>query len=1546
MQPQIRRRFAIVLAVFAVLLIATMAGLIIFTNTNYGRERVRQFTQDIVQGAAKRGIVRIGKIEGNLLTGFQILDVSITDSAGAPFLVADTARANYGLIPLLRKQVILTDVKLVHPLIVLSQDDSAQWNFRTIFTRAVKKPRTDSSMRYGDWLEFKDVELVGGRLALRALWKPKATLTGAARDSAIAQMLSGQSDSRVYVVREGDSYRKVSEFRDITGKFPRIRLKHPDTRVRRVEVAQASMYAMPFRPPGIQVREITGALEFTSDSLWWNDVRANLPGSNLAASGWYSDDLKGLRVDVRASPISLADARWVYPHLPAEGTGTLNLLVRWTDTTETYIARQADIRVGTAHLAGDFAITMFENGDTLRFHDTDVRVADLDMRLIEQVFPDLKIPIRGTVSGTSKLDGGVGAMRIDSDVTLDVPGTGRGHFLAVGEIGYDVDHRALRARALRVRADRVPVRLAEMFVDGVPVGGTIQGTATIDGTTASTLRGTFDLTHVESARRSRATGNAAIRTGPRPWIDVDARLLPLSLAEVGTLAPAAGLRGDASGPVRLTGTLGDLKVRGDLAVAGGGSIIVRGALDLASREKGYDLDLQATLFNANAVTTRAPRTALTASAFARGRGFDPATMQGAFGANLAGSTIDTLALDTAHVRVAIAKGLARVDSLMLRGTGTTARGNGTLGLVAGVDGTLRYVVQVDSLQALNRYLPAPDTGRVQPRPRVLAERVARARRDSAFIAARTEVARAALRRPPPRTIPVDTPQTVRRDSLAGTVYAAGTVRGNITQLDARGRLTATNVVALGNTVRRARVEYGVTKSSGQGPTVAIGADMDSVWAAGFALDSLNVRLGYSSPNGKLAILVVQDSSRTYALGGDFALHSDHREVHLRDASLRFDSTTWKSTRQSTVRWGGGRIEVDQFELKNGTTGRIFVDGRIPTDAPGHIDVVVDNFEVGDVAALLQSDLPARGLVSLRATVEGPTSAPRMRGALGVLGASYKGQTVADTKVSFQYENARLDAEMEATRRGGGRILTGSARVPINLALGTSEPRLPGGPLEIDINADNLPLELIPAFTDAVTGVSGTAAGIVRVRGTTSRPVVAGGLAVVGGRARVEATGVAFHDVTAAVRLARDTVVIDSIVGYNGGRVLLRGGIGIARITEPRFDLYLVANNARVLDNERGLVRADAGLALSGPFNRAYVSGRIGIRHGVIYLPEPDGKKVIGSDDPSLFTVLDTALIRDSDLLPTQSPLLANLRMDVSVDVARDTWVRTRDANVEIFTQPDEQLMVRVNRRRQAFTLEGSVSTDRGDYTFLSKRFQIRQGTATFIGTQEFNPTLQITGEYEVQTEDREPLSIRVAIGGTAMSPRLSLESDARPPIPQSDLLSFLAFGRSSSSLLQLGGSSLSGGSGTTVGGIAGAGATLIGQRLAAVALDAFVNDFEGQASRQFGADVFNITPADISPELARSGQLAAFFKGTEIEAGKYTDPRTFVAIQARPAMFASSRQDRAAPGFRVTRRVGKGYRIEASVEPRFLLRAPTLEPNKTASPTSVFGAFLIREWRF
>jgi hypothetical protein len=344
---------------------------------------------------------------------------------------------------------------------------------------------------------------------------------------------------------------------------------------------------------------------------------------------------------------------------------------------------------------------------------------------------------------------------------------------------------------------------------------------------------------------------------------------------------------------------------------------------------------------------------------------------------------------------------------------------------------------------------------------------------------------------------------------------------------------------------------------------------------------------------------------------------------------------------------------------------------------------------------------------------------------------------------------------------------------------------------------------------------------------------------------------------------------------------------------------------------------------------------------VVYLPESDGKElqVLSPTDPAVLAVADTALLRQQQLVSDPNPLLDNLQLDVSARVERDVWVRSREANVEVYTDGD--VTVGVDRRGPTNTiaLAGTVNSERGQYEFQGRRFEITRGQAIFLsGGPQIDAALQATAEYEVPRPGQQALIISLLIGGTVSNPRLSLESNSQPPISQSDLLGFLAFGRSTSSLLQQGGAStLQPGSG----GITEDVQTLVGTRFASTAIGVFAEQFERSIARSLRADVLNVSAGDVPTTLSGSG-IGRLVQTTEIEYGRYLSSRTFLGIVARPDPNAF--QD-AGIGLRYEYRFARGLQLESTYQPRYLLQPPTLglqEPD--AIP--VFGVFLVREWRF
>ncbi|HEY0969521.1 MAG TPA: translocation/assembly module TamB domain-containing protein [Gemmatimonadales bacterium] len=1526
------------------LLVLVVVAVLVLTNTDWGREQVRRQVVAALNDIA-HGEVAIGRLEGNLLEGFTALDVSITDSAGAPLVTADTLRTRFDLTALLDKRIVLRDVLLVNPLVVLDQKPGEEWNFRRIFPGDTTAKDSLAGPGWGDWLLLEDVVVRSGRVVVRLPWEPDSGLTTQAlRDSAAAAATDPQSRLNVVKLEDRPGYQTVYDFQHIDARFPTLRIADPEYDARLFEVASLSSDAYPFRPPAARIRDLRGTFRLTEDSVWFSDVGVRFPDSQLTGSGTMLFDGR-TELALRGSRVATADLQWLYPRLPEEGAGRLDFGLLIDGDTAAYTVRDAHLEVEDATLAGDLGLVFIR--DTIGFRDTDLRVSNLRTALVERLAPGVDVPRTGTLSGRAAVEGTiVGAtvpgLRLDADLSFDDAATGRSRVSAIGRVAYaDGD---VSASDLRVTLRPVQVALAREAMPDLPVGGTLSGTATVNGSTGGRLIARFDLTHDGRDGDSRVAGRAAIRRSPNLLFDVDADLLPLSLATVGRFAPGIGLRGSARGPLHVEGSPRDLDFSSRLALSDGGFLDARGSLDMRGRQPAYVLDARTRLLNANAVVARAPRTSITGTVHARGSGFDPATMRATVAADLAETSVDTVAIDSATVRMAIGDGLATVDSLRVIGRSTLVTAEGTFGLRADREGTLTYRVAVDSLSDFHALIAgAPDTVVQEPRPRTTARALAAARADSARVAQETMVERMATGAPGPQLAEVTAPEGIPADSVAGSLYAAGVLRGNLERAEARGRAAVLGLVARGNVVRRGRAEYAWVDGLTPAQAFVVGAKLDSVQAAGFALDSVDARLAYKGEEGTADVTIVQEDSIDYRARANFRLALDESEITFQQLALRFHTTTWEAQYPGAVRWGKRGIFVDSLDLRAGEGRRIFAYGLIPTEGEADLRVQVSGFQIADAVAMLQGDIEARGLVSLDATMTGTAAAPVIRGTAGVTEGQYRAALLPDTRATFDYHDQALGARALLMRRNDSTVVaTAEGVVPLNLALRTDEPRVPDRPLVVNVDADSLPLGLVTQFTDVVSNLDGRAAGGVRVRGTLRDPQVVGGLSLTDGTVTVVPTGMTVRDMTGRIRMLRDTVVIDSIVGYNTGRLLVRGGIGIREITAPSFDLYLVANDARVLDNEQGRINANAGIAMRGPFDGVYVSGAARITEGVITLPEAGGKNVIAADDPALFRVVDTSIVAEAELLPAQSALMENLRVDVNLGIDRDTWVRGRDANVEIFTPEDlGPLEISVDRRQNRLALRGVVSTERGEYNFLSKRFEVDNGSVTFLGNAELNPLLQVTGHYEVRLASQQALTIRILIGGTLQSPQLSLESDAQPPLAQSDLISYLAFGRTSSSLLQLEGSGLSSGNqGSLVGALGG----VASQRLGAIALGAAVDELERQTTRSLGVDVVNITPAEVSLDvLDPFSNFDALIRGTEIELGRYFNERTFGSFIFRPSMFAGA-QDGTVPGIRLQYRFRPGFRLDTTFEGRYLAQEPTLEDRKQSLSTAVFGVFLIREW--
>ena len=1517
----------ITVAVLVLLVVGAVLGL---TNTDFGRERVRRIAVNAMNKSI-HGTTRIGRIDGDLLRGITLYDVSITDSAGAPFFASPMVQARYTIGNFLSKHIIINALGVDKPQVVLDKKPGAEWNFTTLFASADTAKR-DTTRGFGSWITLRSVRINDGHVLVRMPWTPDDSLPKAVRDSIVRVALAG--DARQKVIEAPGGYQTVMEFGSLQAALPRVRLADPDSTTRVFQVASLAMTAAIFNPPVADVKDMRGTILMSTDSLWFRGLSAALPHTELRGDGTYMLDSGDLNASFHAAPLALTDLRFAYPRMPANGSGSLDLTAAMRHAGESeYAAHNIDLTVDGGTLRGQLELAMGRTTDDLRLHDTKLAFESIDTRTIEQLVPTVKAPRRGTISGRATLAGTTAAMHVDADVAFAEPRSGTSRVLLVGVAGSG--RNGFTAKDLHITITPLQMRLARVYDPSLPIAGILTGTMTLDGSLAGRMTATADIEHREGAEITRMVANGeAVRSG-KDGVSANMRFDPISLITAGKFAPALGLRGVASGTVRVGGSMRAMDLNADLHLPDGGELATTGKLDLASAEKGYDLETHLRLFNLRSVVSRGPVTSLTASAMAKGRGFDPKTMHAAFAANVLHSAVDSLAVDSANIRIAVDGGIARMDSVTVHTPFAQLFVDGSIGTAPERTGRLRYIVSVDTLAALRRFLASPDSGVVRQRPAIYAAALARAKADSARRANRNEVAERATGKRQPQ-VTLDSLRALRKDSVDGALRTAGIVSGSINDFNVRGRLSAEHIIARGSGLNHARVEYAVTNGGTPRMKYIVGGEMDSLSASGFALDSATIQATYSQPSGTVELAVFQDSGYVYRVGADFLLSLDSSQVMWRTLSLQLDSAQWKSAVPGFVQWGKQGIRVHDLDLRKGADGRIYANGDLPKTGPMDLTVSVSGLQIANLVGLAESDLAATGLIDFRAKIAGTQRAPAIRGAFSVMGASYKNAPLPDLRTGFQYADEKLVSHADLMRDGGAPLARLDVDAPINLALeGVTGPRMLDRPLKVDFLADSLPLDALPRFTDIVSNVHGRVVGAVAARGTGTKPLVLGQLALDFATFKFEPLGVNMSDIGGLIHMTGTEIVIDTIGGKAGeGTLTIAGKIGIADSKNPTFDLKFGARDATVLDNDVGELHANGDIAMKGPMTGVAVSGRARIVHGTVYIPNGSGPRQVSTDDPAVISLVDTSDVLMQKIVEPQSPLLTNMTIDVKLSVARDTWARSPDANVEFYTQGP--LTVLKNKGDKGVSIDGVVNTERGEYAFLGRRFVLTQGSAIFTGGTDLNPLLQLGAQYTIQPGGRPALNINIAINGTVRKPVILLTSDAQPPLSQSDLLSYLAFGQSSTSLVSSASGSNGGGNGA--GSLVGSAAALATRQLTATALGVMTRQFAATAARGLGADVFTITPADVPDAGVSLKGVSTILAGTQIEAGKYVDRQTYVATQIRG--------QGATPGFVVQRRLSKGYRIEASIDSRFLVNQPTLSSDVAIRSEAAFGAFFIREWKF
>ncbi|HXE81664.1 MAG TPA: translocation/assembly module TamB domain-containing protein, partial [Vicinamibacterales bacterium] len=448
--------------------------------------------------------------------------------------------------------------------------------------------------------------------------------------------------------------------------------------------------------------------------------------------------------------------------------------------------------------------------------------------------------------------------------------------------------------------------------------------------------------------------------------------------------------------------------------------------------------------------------------------------------------------------------------------------------------------------------------------------------------------------------------------LSGSAQVEGRVTGNGSELVAEGNLQAGNIRYADHSVLSARTAYCVRlpNLTLQHAIVDVTGSATLLKVAGRELTGLDLEATWRHPSVRFRTTVTEGKRRITA-GGDVVLHPDHQEVHLADFAVRADGMTWQTAdgTEPAIRYGGGRIEVDNLHLVSGAQ-QISAAGAFGGKEGDTLHVSAQNVDLAGIDRLALGERRFGGTLTANATIRGTMDAPEVEATFAVRDGSfrdYRYQELTGT-ASYTRDGVRIDARLT---QSPAAWITAEGFVPAALLRGSGQARgdehrepAEGEALDLLVTSGKLDLAMIQGFVPQLSKVSGTLQAEIRATGAPDDPHFTGFVEIDNGAFTVaDLTPAGYTGLDTRITLEPDRVVIDRfrILDEHRNWLEIDGELAVHERTVGEVQVAIKASEFEVVDNELADIKVDSDLRLTGRLGQPRLEGTIGVKSGTVHL---------------------------------------------------------------------------------------------------------------------------------------------------------------------------------------------------------------------------------------------------------------------------------------------------------------------------------------------------------
>jgi autotransporter translocation and assembly factor TamB len=610
-------------------------------------------------------------------------------------------------------------------------------------------------------------------------------------------------------------------------------------------------------------------------------------------------------------------------------------------------------------------------------------------------------------------------------------------------------------------------------------------------------------------------------------------------------------------------------------------------------------------------------------------------------------------------------------------------------------------------------------------------------------------------------------------------------------LRAQGKMDLHSVRLSNLSVASGHASYNFERIGQSGwPRGGVNTQFTALEANGIKLRALGAHAqmdGGRPPQISIAMVVHDENNNANRLAATVVYQPNQIAGSLDQLILVLPDGTWHLAQPAQFTKDEHHIAVERFALANGAR-HLTLDASI---APAGAQKVALHARAIDLA-LLRPLMPQRqqiaGDLSAEIMISGTSTAPLIEANLGVNGLMMNSQRLGDVNATADYRpsTAALDATLHQDQNHQLRL---SGNIPVSLKWSHGLAATIGNNQTMRVYSAGI--RLTP-FGGVAPKTLRNAAGLLQadleLTGPPLHPAINGTIAITGAGGDVVPIGITVTDFEMRLLASPTSIEIAELSAKAGDGTLSGGGSIVLHdnYSPGELNATLQIHRWPAIATPQYNATMNGEIHASGTPDAPRIQGEIDVVDTTIHpdldflsgssVPPPDKTIVVlQPGGKKISPASGEASSRSPEVSSGQhatNQTFKNLAINLKVTIHRNTWIRHENAQVELDGDLDIKKPV-----GGPISVVGEIDTVRGWLQFHSKRFTLANGQILFTGGSEIDPTLNIDAQYVVSD-----YTVDAIVAGTASKPEIKLQS--QPQLAQTDILSLILFGTTTSKLGQ------------------------------------------------------------------------------------------------------------------------------------------------------------------